>query len=134
MADREISMMRLACDEREIRRARQWLSDVLTVDAGLDADHVATTLVVASELVSNAIVHADSAPLIAVAARGPRVRVEVHDDSPVEPAVRPVRDEIRSIGNGMRIVDAWTDDWGVDHVPGDGKVVWFTISAGSPSG
>ena len=126
MTEPDMPMMRLARDEREVYRARDWLTEVLDVH-GLEADRLEMALVAASELVTNAIVHADSEPVIAVKVQGPQVKVEVHDDSPEEPLVRQSHGDVRIGGNGMRIVSAWADDWGVEQIPGDGKIVWFAM-------
>jgi hypothetical protein len=33
-----------------------------------------------------------------------------------------------SSGRGIHLVAAMADDWGVRATPGDGKVVWFTLT------
>ncbi len=54
------------------------------------------------------------------------VTVEVHDDSDVIPAEMVVP-PTASAGRGIQIVATLADYWGVRPVPGDGKVVWFSL-------
>jgi anti-sigma regulatory factor (Ser/Thr protein kinase) len=76
-----------------------------------------------SELVTNVVVHtADGGELRAWDPR-PDVplRLEVED---LDPALPVIPDESPTIGGqGLRIVDAAADQWGVDEQPA-GKVVW----------
>jgi anti-sigma regulatory factor (Ser/Thr protein kinase) len=101
----------------EARRAvRQWL-DHLVVDAARADDLV----LVVSELVTNAVVHARSpAQLIATADDG-RVRVEVHDHDPSPPRPRTTATDVG--GFGLPIVEQLTDGWGWTTTP-SGKYVW----------
>jgi len=80
-----------------------------------------------SELVSNAVRHADGPRTAHVRVEPDVVRIEVIDASPVEPVVLPA-EPTRVGGNGMRIVAAMSSSWGVDHLPA-GKVVWFEVPA-----
>ena len=82
----------------------------------------------ANELLTNAIRHTTSTPVLTVMVTGERVRVSVHDDDPNLPVVLPI-DVHRPSGNGMRIVEAWAEHWGTELAAGDGKDVWFTVSA-----
>ena len=73
--------------------------------------------VVVSELVTNAVKHGTS-PIVLVAVRmADRVRVEVRDE-------RPDVGGPQSDSAGLRLVDAFSLEWGVRPVPGDGKVVF----------
>ena len=54
------------------------------------------------------------------------LRVSVADANPAEPRVLP-SDPSRIGGNGMRIVDAWSTEWGVRQIEGDGKDTWFRL-------
>lgn len=78
-----------------------------------------------SELVTNAVVHASSAPRLAVRRSRHGVRVEVHDDDPLLPSPLPP-DETRLGGRGLYIVDQLADRWGTEP-EGGGKVVWFEL-------
>jgi anti-sigma regulatory factor (Ser/Thr protein kinase) len=83
-----------------------------------------------SELTTNAVKHANSRFNVTVVADQRRVRVEVNDEgerTPVPQHPRPTD----AGGRGLMIVQALSDEWGVDVHDGD-KTVWFTLSATSP--
>jgi anti-sigma regulatory factor (Ser/Thr protein kinase) len=94
-------------------------------------------LIIASELVANAVVHAHSAVVLSVTAGCHHVKVGVRDgdDRPLRlgsrayatgPAVRgPLR--LPERGRGLTIVDALADAWGVEQMQ-DGKCVWARVS------
>jgi anti-sigma regulatory factor (Ser/Thr protein kinase) len=82
-------------------------------------------LLCVSEVVTNAVLHARSAPTMTVAIEGPRVRVEVRDGDPTPP-VRRRRSLLASTGRGLLLLDDLTDRWGTSPV-GAGKVVWFEL-------
>lgn len=78
-----------------------------------------------SEVVSNAVLHARSAPRLTLRVDERMVRIEVLDDDPTLPTVRP-RSAAATTGRGLLILDAIADRWGVGPMPG-GKVVWFEL-------
>lgn len=84
-------------------------------------------LLMVSELVTNACLHAPGGPrelLLDWDAR--RLRVEVRDDSPVQPRLRPHADPGRPGGHGLRVVDRLARAWG--SLPeGEGKSVWLEV-------
>lgn len=95
------------------------------------AEHGLTDLcdpvrVVASELVTNALVHARTPFTVTLSQSSRTLLLRVEDESTDPPVVRtpgPMEDS----GHGLRIVEALSRDWG--HVPGEGsKVVWATFS------
>lgn len=86
-----------------------------------------------SELVTNALLHAD--PPISVRVRGTREhpRVEVRDGSPEPPMMPQTGPELEddlllTFGRGLSIVARCSTAWGVD-LDDEGKVVWFTPAA-----
>lgn len=79
-----------------------------------------------SELVTNAVVHARSAPDVAVYVLTSALRVEVGDDDPRIPTPKAA-DEFDTSGRGLAILDANASRWGVDR-RGSGKVVWFELA------
>ncbi len=105
--------------------ARAWLSDALPRPAmdGRRAD----VLVMASELVANVLQHTDSCPVLALEQEPGAVRISVSDDVHGAPEVAIARPAAVG-GNGLRIVAAWSDHWGVDRHPADGKTVWFVVN------
>jgi anti-sigma regulatory factor (Ser/Thr protein kinase) len=125
VTDRErcrVNEVRLAL-ERSLhapRQARHALGEWLT---GLSCpEHIASdALVVVSELVTNAVVHAHSDPLVVAAFDEDRLRIEVHDQDPNPPVMAPTAGEPG--GFGLRIVERLCDAWGwaaTEH----GKRVW----------
>ena len=76
-------------------------------------DTVDEVILVASELVTNAVVHARSAPLITAVFDDGWLRLEVHDDSAVPPTMRPAPPRTASVSTSCR-------NWltaGVGHRP-----------------
>jgi anti-sigma regulatory factor (Ser/Thr protein kinase) len=101
------------------------------------------TLVV-SELVTNAVIASAQAdwppgytglsgglPTVHVRLRSDRTRIviEVWDQSPRAPELRPPEPDAEN-GRGLLLVEALSERWGWDHVPGwSGKVAWAEICA-----
>lgn len=79
-----------------------------------------------SELVTNAVLHAGSAPLVRIVVARRVARVETRDDSPVPPVIRP-HDPTSASGRGLRIVESLADRWGSEPDDRGGKVVWFEL-------
>lgn len=84
-----------------------------------------------SELATNCIRHSKTAFDIAIRRTARCVRIEVTDQAGGTPTVRSPAPEEPS-GRGLKIVELLSDDWGVDYHPGDGKTVWFVVSAAAP--
>jgi anti-sigma regulatory factor (Ser/Thr protein kinase) len=90
-------------------------------------DRVDDMMLVASELVTNAVVHADTDLELVIDVRPEAVRIEVRDGSN-DPAVKQApSDTPKEGGLGLAIVDTLSDRWGSDAIPGDGKRVWCEI-------
>ena len=85
-----------------------------------------TVILLANELVTNAIIHARTRLDLRLELRGRRLRIAVRDHGS-----RPVRlraiDEQAEHTRGLVIVDRAAKAWGVDDQPGGGKVVWCTL-------
>ena len=71
--------------------------------------------VMVSELVANALEHARSEATVSLEVGEDQAKVSVHDDSAELPAVQPI-DPHRVGGNGMRVVDAFSESWGVERL------------------
>lgn len=87
---------------------------------------------VTSELVTNVLVHTNSAATVRVRVTDDSLRVEVQDDCSVLP-VGGILDVSASCGRGLLLVERLTHRWGVTRVPGAGKSVWFELIAGVPT-
>ncbi len=115
----------LAVDPIGVRRARR-LAAAFARHENVDA--VSESLVlVTSELVSNAVRHADSVVTITLTRNGPSIRVEVADDGDGLPQLRHPAATIAG-GRGLLIIDGLASDWG-SHRSGTGKVVWAELAA-----
>src|SRR5437868_10585819 len=79
-------------------------------------------LLVISELVTNAVVHAAPPILLSLHLYGQALRGEVSDHCCTKPLPLTV-DFDQERGRGLAIVSAYTYRWGVDPLP-DGKSVW----------
>jgi len=106
------------------RRARRFVRDTLepldvptaTID---DAELVAT------ELVTNSVMHARSNVTLSVECADRRVRLRVEDHSPVRPVVRNAAAG-SATGRGLFIVEQLASQWGIDLQRG-GKTVWVEL-------
>jgi len=119
-----------------VRMARDWVSGVLT-DIGRDELAESARLAV-SELVTNALLHAEPPMTVHVRGTVEHPRIEVTDQSMVPPQPRRSRapvdvdDELTwtTVGRGLDLVASFARRWGADIDPqGLGKVVWFEPSA-----
>lgn len=80
-------------------------------------------LVVISELVTNAVVHARSRSEVLASFDDGRLRLEVHDREHAPPIERGPGDGNPPGGLGLRLVRTLTDSWGWEPTP-NGKLVW----------
>jgi anti-sigma regulatory factor (Ser/Thr protein kinase) len=112
----------LAPEAQSSARARRLIAQRL-VD--VPEEQVDVVLLLTGELVANAVRHGDGPVGLHVAWGGGDVRVEVDDQSPELPAVRPV-DEDALNGRGLQLVDGLCSSWGVTPA-GVGKSVWFSL-------
>ena len=104
--------------------ARRFVEGAVT-GAGLAGLAYTATLLV-SELVANAVLHTGDTPIeVVVRATGDRVRVEVHDGSPVLP-VRKNYSNMSGTGRGLMLVERMAAEWGAEPTT-SGKVVWFEV-------
>lgn len=119
----------LAADLKSAREARAFVDELLARWDAEEAIDVVVLLV--SELVTNAVLHAGSRVELSVHLLSDAVRVEVVDTSPVLPTPKDA-DDTETSGRGLAIMDAMASAWGVDPLP-DGKRVWFEVPRLSPS-
>ena len=84
-------------------------------------------LLLTSELVTNACLHAGTDTHVTVRLLPDIVRVEVVDGDAHVPAPREAAPEEPS-GRGLMILDALSDRWGVDRLDEGGKRVWCEVA------
>lgn len=106
--------------------ARRFVRDVLM--SRQVADPVVDTVeLLTSEVVTNAIIHGRSGPLLAVQVKESAVRVAVGDVSPELPVRRLGRlDDVS--GRGVVIVEELASAWGVERERNGSKRVWFEVA------
>jgi anti-sigma regulatory factor (Ser/Thr protein kinase) len=112
---------------RGVSDARRWVTQVLTeIDR---PELIESASISVSEVITNALLHAQQP--VSVRLRGTRnhPRVEVRDGSPEPPALPdldsdPTDDVLLTFGRGLSIVARVSSAWGAE-IEDDGKVVWF---------
>lgn len=86
-----------------------------------------TATLLASELITNALRHGSGCITLLVTRSAHSVRVDVADESRLEPTPRSARPEDEN-GRGLLIVETLADEWGMESLPqGGGKTVWFSL-------
>ncbi|MET9965607.1 ATP-binding protein [Streptomyces sp. NPDC006356] len=111
---------------RQALYAWGWLP-AATADQRAAAEDV---LLVVSELVTNACLHAEGPDQLWIACDNKVIRVEVSDRGTGQPAPRTPHRAGRPGGHGMFIVQRLCLDWGVMRTPGvAGKTVWAELGA-----
>jgi anti-sigma regulatory factor (Ser/Thr protein kinase) len=113
-------------ERRSAGHARRWVNRQLSEWACRESADVVVLLV--SELVTNAVLHAAGPVEVALSLEGSSLRVEVSDRDPRLPPPRADRSEHAPTGRGLLLVDRTVDRWGVERLPG-GKKVWFELAA-----
>ncbi|CAL9475494.1 MULTISPECIES: ATP-binding protein [Streptomyces] len=87
-------------------------------------------LLVVSELVTNACLHAEGPERLQITCDNKVIRIEVTDRGTGQPAPRTPHRAGRPGGHGMFIVQRLCLDWGVVRTPGvGGKTVWAELGA-----
>lgn len=96
---------------------------------GMPAAHVEVARLLASELVTNALLHGSGEVTVVVVREGGDVRVEVHDGSLAMPVLAEGPSRMEG-GRGLQLVSKLASTWGVlPHVEGQpGKQVWFALT------
>jgi len=111
----------LAPEVRNAKAARTFVNSMLDLWNCDDPDQVVELLT--SEIVTNAIRHAQSTIRLEAALCHCRLRVEAVDDDPGVPLLQ-LSSPSREGGRGLQLVQALATQWGVEQ-RGDHKAVWF---------
>ncbi|WP_407077755.1 ATP-binding protein [Streptomyces phytohabitans] len=133
---RQVRRLRLVGASGAVARARDFTRQALqdwgwlpaaTADQQAAAEDV---LLVVSELVTNACLHADGPEEVRIGSSPKLLRLEVVDTGSGAPAPRTPHRAGRPGGHGMFIVQRLCLDWGVVRSPeGAGKTVWAELAA-----
>jgi anti-sigma regulatory factor (Ser/Thr protein kinase) len=114
--------------------ARRFVADLLR-SWQLDAETVGDAELCTAELVTNAVLHAETAVELAVHRRPAGARVEVRDRSnrkvaalvsTVAPGIASTLSDETMSGRGLLLVAGVSSAWGVDYGE-DEKTVWFVV-------
>lgn len=95
---------------------QSWGCDGLVDDAQL----------VVTELVTNSMLHAETACRVSIELSTEALRIEVTDRDPSPPEPQPF-DREREGGRGLLIVSSLASAWGIDRRD-DGKTVWAELA------
>jgi len=118
----------LPCEVSSAGDARRALRNILE-DAGSSIDERNAAAMVITELLANAIIHADRADgqiEVVIECSDHQIHIEVTDQN----ARVPVRQEVNvdaAAGRGLTIIDALSTAWGWDRIGGDGNRVWCDV-------
>jgi CheY-like chemotaxis protein len=83
-------------------------------------------LLIASELATNAVTHASSACRIRLSLTDTTLRIDVSDAGTGTPEPQP-ESLTEEHGRGLRLIDALSTAWGLEVIPGHGKMVWAEL-------
>ncbi|NAZ78188.1 ATP-binding protein [Kineococcus sp. T13] len=96
----------------------------------VEEDTVESALLLASEVITNAVVHGDGMVRVSLSrVDGSSLRLEVSDDGGGMPLIGAQRADAES-GRGMAMVELLSTRWGTELGVGPlGKTVWFELGA-----
>jgi anti-sigma regulatory factor (Ser/Thr protein kinase) len=117
--------LHLGGDVMSLREGRRFVAKTLR-EWNVDEKTIEPAMLVANELVANAIVHAHSAPVLTLEGTGTDLLLRVADNAAslmLAPRAVPGDDG----GRGLVLVAALSDGWGVD-TSASGKSVWVTFT------
>lgn len=125
--------MRFTADVARIRHARAWVV-AEAAQAGASADALRVVALLASEVITNAVLHGPASGVVEVSVTHDdgRLRVGVSDESARLPVRgRPAPHAVS--GRGVMLVERLAESWGVEP-DGDGKTVWFEVRLAATPG
>jgi PAS domain S-box-containing protein len=119
-----VERLDLSPDASSATRARRFIRQVATTHA-LESEVVDQLVLVGTELVTNAVLHARTALALTLELYPDQVRISVTDRSSAPATLRRYHPEALT-GRGLALVGAVSQRWGVDPA-GVGKRVWAEI-------
>lgn len=123
---RSVVSMELDVTPRSAALARRF-TYATCAEWNIDPERADAVALVVSELVTNAIVHAESRSTLRLRLAPTALRVEVVDHGAGAPNPRQAADDDEH-GRGLLLVAAYADTWGIDP-GGNGKIVWAELAA-----
>lgn len=114
---------------RQARKAVREDLEARSLDCADAEGCVQAALLIVSELVTNAIRHSCGPQEMRIRWDGYQMTLEVDDDTPGIPQIRPVGERGETGGFGMDLIDQLADSWGTHLRPDQcpGKTVYVTI-------
>jgi anti-sigma regulatory factor (Ser/Thr protein kinase) len=119
-----MSTIELPPDAASPGAARRFVTECLDRVSGAPVD---VAVLLTSELVTNAVLHAGTPMVVTVTSGAGLVRVAVRDGSAALPVVR-YYDRGASTGRGLQLVETLARRWGVE-TDGASKTVWFEVAS-----
>jgi anti-sigma regulatory factor (Ser/Thr protein kinase) len=116
--------VQLPAEPSSARRAREFVREQLGEAYGREVTE--TVALLATELVTNAVLHARTPFRLGVHARSEVVRVWVEDTSTATPSRRNYQPGEATTGRGLVLVEALAESWGIEPIP-TGKRVWCEV-------
>jgi anti-sigma regulatory factor (Ser/Thr protein kinase) len=115
----------LPCELTSVAVARRFLAQRVR-SWELTSPHLDDALLLTSELVANAVIHArtDIRVVVAGTSQG-TLRVDVYDDNSRLPVIDQPPDDATS-GRGLQVIDRLATTWGFERTK-LGKSVWFVV-------
>lgn len=107
-----------------VQAARAFVTEVC-LKAGVVGDPRDVAVLLTSETVTNAIIHARSETSLTVTTRARSLLIEVTDDDP-QVVVAGEQSASSVGGRGLSMLDVLAESWGVENT-GSGKSVWFHV-------
>ena len=107
-----------ACRRFLVAALEEWQADQFADDAVL----------LLSELVTNAVLHAGTEIEVHIELDGDVLRVEVRDGDPRLPSVRRYS-MLSGTGRGLALVAQTARAWDAEALPAGGKRVWFELDS-----
>jgi len=117
----------LPSDPLSAARARRFVTG--TVGGQVTSEVADAACLVVSELVTNAVRHAEGDVEVVLTLTDDDVRVVVSDAGPGVPVARVPQPDEES-GRGLEIVDAVARCWGIEQMRPTGKRVWADVRRG----
>lgn len=117
-------------DPSSAARARRFVEATLhtwSCDTLLDS-----AVLLVSELVSNAVLHAGTPIVVVLRREEGRLRAEVRDGSTRLPTAKHYS-SLSGTGRGLLLLDRIADQWGAGP-DGTGKIVWFELDSSAADG
>jgi anti-sigma regulatory factor (Ser/Thr protein kinase) len=118
------AIIRLSPHPTSARAAREFVAE--TLERWGRREQTEAAVLLTSELVTNAIIHARTQVAVTIRVADQGLRVVVVDESDHRPSLRTDTNELAG-GRGLRLVEAMASSWGV-FPEGQGKAVWFELA------